>query len=170
MTKKIVYKFEPFITVYKENFKNKYQSRKNFHKIKLQDAVMVLLENEKGQILFLNEYRRGINKKTIGLPGGHVEVSEKPIHTIKRELLEETGYLAKEWKLLFKYTRNGTYHCGNDFIFIAKLSKKSSYKKKHENLPKKWIDRKKMLSMLKNNKFETAGMMATVALFLLFKK
>ena len=49
--KKIVYNHEPFITIYKENFKNKHQSRKNFHKIILQDAAMVILENEKNQIL-----------------------------------------------------------------------------------------------------------------------
>ena len=60
--KKIVYNYNPFITVYREDFKNKQQSRKNFHKIKLQNAAMVILKNEKNQILFLNEYRRGIKK------------------------------------------------------------------------------------------------------------
>tara|TARA_B110000037_G_C17109736_1_gene501347 strand:+ start:1503 stop:2015 length:513 start_codon:yes stop_codon:yes gene_type:complete len=170
MTKKIVYKYDPFITIFKENFKNKYQSRKNFHKIKLQDAVMVMLENDKGQILLLNEYRRGINKKTLGLPGGHIEFNEKPIFTIKRELLEETGYIAKEWKLLLKYTRHGTYHCGNDYIFKARLIKNPTNKKKNENLPKKWVDKKMMLSMLRNKKFETAGIIAVISFFLLFKK
>ena len=48
--KKIVYKYDPFITVYKENFKNEHQTRINFHKIKLQNAAMVILENEKGRI------------------------------------------------------------------------------------------------------------------------
>ena len=63
--KKIVYNFSPFIKIFKENFQNKYLSRKNFHQIKLQDATMVILENKKKQILFLNEYRRGIKKKII---------------------------------------------------------------------------------------------------------
>ena len=43
--KKIVYKFSPFIKVYREDFSNKYLSRKNFHNIKIQNAAMVILEN-----------------------------------------------------------------------------------------------------------------------------
>ena len=127
-TKKIVYNYDPFITVFKENFNNKYQLRKNFHKIKLQDAAMVILENEKNQILFLNEYRRGIKKESLGFPGGHIESGDEPLKTAKRELLEETGYIARNWKRLFKYTRHGTYHCGQDYIYTAKID---------SNLPKK---------------------------------
>lgn len=71
--KKIIYNYSPFIKIYRENFKNKYLSRKNFHQIKLQDAAMVILVNNKKQILFLNEYRRGIKQKSLGFPGGHIE-------------------------------------------------------------------------------------------------
>ena len=76
--KKIVYNHEPFITIYKENFKNKHQSRKNFHKIILQDAAMVILENEKNQILFLDEYRRGIKKNLLGFQGGILSLEKNP--------------------------------------------------------------------------------------------
>lgn len=60
---KLVYQYNPFIKVYKENFKNKFLSRKNFHKILLQNAAIVILKDKKNKILFLNEYRRGIKKK-----------------------------------------------------------------------------------------------------------
>ena len=169
-TKKIVYKYDPFITVYKENFNNKYQSRKNFHKIKLQNAVMVILENEKKQILFLNEYRRGINKESLGFPGGHIETGEKPLETIKRELLEETGYLAKNWKMLFRYTRHGTYNCGQDYVYTAKIDNNSPKSIKNENLKKKWLNRKAILALLTNNKFKTAGIIASVSFYFIKKR
>ena len=169
-TKKIVYNYDPFITVFKENFNNKYQLRKNFHKIKLQDAAMVILENEKNQILFLDEYRRGIKKKSLGFPGGHIESGEKPLETVKRELLEETGYLAKNWKMLFRYTRHGTYNCGQDYVYTAKIDNNSLKRIKNENLKKKWLNKKAILALLANNKFETAGIIASVSFYFIKKR
>ena len=168
--KEIVYKFDPFITVYKENFKNRYQTRKNFHRIALQDATMVILENEKNQILFLDEYRRGIKKKSLGFPGGHIESGEKPLETVKRELLEETGYLAKNWKMLFRYTRHGTYNCGQDYVYTAKIDNNSLKRIKNENLKKKWLNKKAILALLANNKFETAGIIASVSFYFIKKR
>ena len=167
--KQIVYRYDPFIKVYKENFNNKYLSRNNFHNIKIQDAAMVMLENDKNEILFLNEYRRGLKKMSLGLPGGHIEKNEKPISTIKRELLEETGHYATSWKLLLEYTMHGTYELGKDYFFTAKLVKKNT-NNKSENIQKKWLNKKKMLYMLNNKKFETAGIIAAVSYYLLFKK
>ena len=169
-TKKIVYNYDPFITVFKENFNNKYQLRKNFHKIKLQDAAMVILENEKNQILFLDEYRRGIKKKSLGFPGGHIESGEKPLETVKRELLEETGYLAKNWKMLFRYTRHGTYNCGQDYVYTAKIDNNYLKSIKNENLKKKWLNKKAILALLTNNKFKTAGIIASVSFYFIKKR
>ena len=167
--KQIVYKYDPFIKIYRENFNNKYLTRNNFHNIKIQDAAMVMLENDKNEILFLNEYRRGLKKMSLGLPGGHIEKNEKPISTIKRELLEETGHYATSWKLLLKYTMHGTYELGKDYFFTAKLVEKNT-NNKSENIQKKWLNKKKMLYMLNNKKFETAGIIAAVSYYLLFKK
>ena len=136
---KIVYKYPPFVTVYKKNINNKFFKKKNFHKILLQNSAMIILVNDKNQILFLNEYRPGIKKKTLGFPGGHIEKGESALKSAKRELLEETGYIAKKWKLLFKYTRHGTYNCGQDFVFIAKVDKIIKGKN-IENAQKKWLN------------------------------
>lgn len=167
--KKIIYKYEPFIKLYKENFKNRYQSRKDFHQIKLQNAAMVILLNQKNQVLFLNEYRRGIKKKSLGFPGGHIEKGETALKTVKRELLEETGCKGKKWKLLFKYTRHGTYDCGQDFVFIAKLDRivKSSNK---ENTQKKWLNIVKIRELLEKNKFKTVGIIASVLYYIYLNK
>tara|TARA_B100000795_G_C22754952_1_gene421090 strand:- start:781 stop:1293 length:513 start_codon:yes stop_codon:yes gene_type:complete len=166
--KVIVYNYDPYITVYKENFKNKYQSRKDFHNVKLPNGTMVILENNNNEILFLDEYRRGILRKSLGFPGGNIEPGEKPLNAIKRELLEETGYSAKKWKLLFKYTRHGTYNCGEDYVYTAKIT--SNTIKKSENLKKKWLNKKKIISLLYNNKFKTVGIIATISFYLLKEK
>jgi ADP-ribose pyrophosphatase YjhB (NUDIX family) len=168
LTKKIVYQFKPFIKVISESYKNKYESRKNFHQIYLQNSAMVIVQDSKNRVLFLNEYRRGLNKLSLGFPGGNIEKKEKPIQAVKRELLEETGLVARNWKLLFTYSRHGTYNCGKDFVFFATNIKKLN-KKKEENSQKKWMNRKQMIKNLNGNKFETSGVLSAV-LFYLFKK
>lgn len=165
--KKVVYKYSPYITIYKENFKNKYQSVKNFHNIKTLNASTVILENNKNQILLLNEYRRGLKKKTLGLPGGQIDNNEKPLITIKRELLEETGYHGCGWKLLLEYTVHGSYGVGKDYVFTAKIKSKSH--KNYEDIQKKWVNKKKLYYLLKNKRIETAGGIAALSYYLLFK-
>jgi len=169
LTKKIVYQFKPFIKIIKEDYQNKYESKKDFHQIYLQDSTMVILQNSSGKILFLNEYRRGLKKLSLGFPGGNIEKKEKPIETIKRELLEETGFLAKSWKLLFTYSRHGTYNCGKDYIFFAKNIKKSYSKNKIEDIEKIWMSKKEMIIHLNKSKFDTSGVISAV-LYYLFKK
>tara|TARA_X000000368_G_C22853030_1_gene633010 strand:- start:306 stop:818 length:513 start_codon:yes stop_codon:yes gene_type:complete len=164
--KKKVYQYSPYITVFRENFSNKFLNRKNFHHIILQDAAMVILENSKKEILFLNEYRRGIGKKTLGFPGGHLDKNEKPLNAVKRELFEETGLVASNWKLLFSYVRSGTYYCGKDYVFKAKLKTKDK-NRIEENIEKKWLDKKEIVNKLKKNKFETAGILASVMFYIL---
>ena len=96
MTKKIVYQFKPFIKVIKENYQNRYESRKDFHQIYLQNSAMVIVQDKDNRVLFLNEYRRGLKKLSLGFPGGNIEKKEKPIQAVKRELLEETKWFNKK--------------------------------------------------------------------------
>ena len=166
-SKKKVYEYSPYITVFRENVSNRHLKRKNFHKIILQDAAMVILENNKKEILFLNEYRRGIKKKTLGFPGGHIDKNENPLSAVKRELFEETGFKAKNWKLLFSYTRSGTYFCGKDYIFTAMIKNKINNYKVEEKIQKKWLNKKQIIKKLKEKKFKTAGIIATVMFYVL---
>lgn len=169
MTKKIVYQFKPFIKVIKENYQNRYESRKDFHQIYLQNSAMVIVQDKDNRVLFLNEYRRGLKKLSLGFPGGNIEKKEKPIQAVKRELLEETGLVAKDWKLLFQYSRHGTYNCGEDYVFFARNIKKKRLKKKIEKIEKKWFNKKQIIQNLNKGKFETSGVLSAV-LFYLFKK
>ena len=63
---KLVYKFYDFIKIYKYNLKNKFINVKDFHYIKLNNAAMVLCENNKKMVgkcdlrmfkLFLKMYK-----------------------------------------------------------------------------------------------------------------
>ena len=125
---------------------------------------MVILENSKKKVLFLNEYRRGIRQKSLGSPGGHIEKKENPLDCVKRELYEETGQKAKNWKLLFSYVRHGTYYCGKDYIYSAKVIKNKT-KSKFKKIQLKGLNIEDIIKNLEKNKFKTAGIIASILFY-----
>jgi len=64
------------------------------------DSVSVLLTNEENHILLIKQFRPGPEKIIYELPGGTVEPELTPLANAKKELFEETGYKAKNYKLL----------------------------------------------------------------------
>ena len=80
-------------------------------------AVFAVTENQK--IMVLRCYRHAIGEVTLTMPGGMIEEEESPLEGIQREFLEETGYIAKEWKQLGTFIGNSTRGCGTYHLFFA---------------------------------------------------
>ncbi|HEU5121429.1 MAG TPA: NUDIX hydrolase [Candidatus Saccharimonadales bacterium] len=83
------------------------------------DAVFVVALDKDNQIYLIGLYRYPTNMYSLEIPAGGSD-GEDPLIAAKRELQEETGLAAKEWKLLGKLqSANGFL---NEFahIFLAK--------------------------------------------------
>jgi len=63
-------------------------------------AVMIVPLLEGGRVLLERQFRYPHQREFIELPAGKLEPGEPPLETAKRELLEETGYVAAEWRRL----------------------------------------------------------------------
>lgn len=58
-------------------------------------AVLALLDN--GNLVMERQYRYGPGREFFEIPAGKIDHGEDILVTGKRELLEETGYVASEW-------------------------------------------------------------------------
>lgn len=62
-------------------------------------AMMIpLLPN--GNVVMVHQYRHAVKQVFLEFPAGKRDHGEDSILTAQRELLEETGYIAKNWKFL----------------------------------------------------------------------
>ncbi len=73
-------------------------STQTFEKIERPDTVIVIPVMDDGTILLTEEEQPG-REKYFSSPGGRIDREENVLEAAKRELLEETGYEAKEYIL-----------------------------------------------------------------------
>lgn len=67
------------------------------------EAVMALVENDSGQILFVQVNRYPTLSNEWELPAGSIEAGETPVEAARREVLEEGGYHTSGHKVLYTY-------------------------------------------------------------------
>ena len=91
---------------------------KIFEKIKRADTAAVVPITEDGKFILAKQVQPGI-QPFIGLVGGRLDEGEEPLDAAKRELLEETGYAAREW-LLFDSVQPVSKIDWAVYTFIAK--------------------------------------------------
>jgi ADP-ribose pyrophosphatase len=58
-------------------------------------AMLALLDN--GNLVMERQFRYPLHREFIELPAGKIDNGEDILNTAQRELLEETGYVAREW-------------------------------------------------------------------------
>ncbi len=65
-----------------------------------QGAAIILALWDDYDVLLEHQFRYPVGQHFLELPAGKIEPGEPPLETARRELLEETGYVAEHWRHL----------------------------------------------------------------------
>lgn len=82
-------------------------------------AVVILPILGDGRIVLIRQARVAVDADLIELPAGTLEPNELPISTARRELIEETGYIAKTISLVMSFYTSPGFMKEEMFLFKA---------------------------------------------------
>jgi len=111
---------QPWLEVFKETIElPDGRTVDDFYSIDMQDFVVVVAVTSANEVVVESLYRHGAGMVTYSMPAGYVQPGEKPLDAAKRELREETGYEASNWRRLGRFIVDGNRGCGWCSCFLA---------------------------------------------------
>lgn len=83
-------------------------------------AVMIVPLLDSGELVMERQYRYVLGRHCLEFPAGKIDPGEEPLATGRRELLEETGYVAREWIYLTTIHPTVAYSTERILVYLAR--------------------------------------------------
>ncbi len=130
-----------------------------YYVIEYCDWVQVAAFDAQMRILINYEYRHGHRKIRPQLPGGRVDhAGESPLVTIKRELLEETGYTSDRFEKVGEFSPNTATHTNQVHCYLANDIRKIAEPQLDdgEEIESELIEINELIKYIDNGEFDQA--------------
>lgn len=135
-----------------------------YARIEIPDSAAVIPIDDQGAIVMIWNYRYPAKKKFLEVPAGHIEEHESPEDAARRELAEETGFVARRLVELGWYYPS-TRSNQKAFVFLAKHLKAGKISRDAtENQMVVKVPRERALKMLRGGGIRSAHTIAALAL------
>jgi ADP-ribose pyrophosphatase len=133
------------------------------------DYVNVVAITDDARFVCFRQTKYGIAGVSLAPIGGYIEPGEDPRATAQRELLEETGYLAREWISLGVFRNDGNRGCGIANLFLARGAHRVQ-ERRADDLEEQellLLTRDQVARALRDGEFKIASWALAIALALL---
>ncbi len=91
-----------------------------YHVVEYPDWACALALTDDGDAVLVEQYRYGVGRALLELPAGMIDPGEDPEVAARRELLEETGYGARQWDALGRLAVEPGRHTNYGHLFVAR--------------------------------------------------
>jgi 8-oxo-dGTP pyrophosphatase MutT (NUDIX family) len=95
------------------------ERRKEALVVRAPDWINVIPVLDDGQVVLIRQWRYGIGAPCLEIPGGLIDPGEQPVEAASRELEEETGYRAGQWRRLGSTHPNPAFLSNRLTTFLA---------------------------------------------------
>jgi 8-oxo-dGTP pyrophosphatase MutT (NUDIX family) len=126
-------------------------------------AVGVIPMDENGNIWLVGQYRFTLDQYSWEIPEGGGKMEEEPLEAAKRELLEETGLVAREWTKIMTMHLSNSVSDEEAIIFLARgLDQKQPQPEETEQLQVRKISFEEAERMVEEEKITDSMSVAAI--------
>jgi len=112
-------------------------------------AVGAVVLDHADRVLLVGQYRYTLGRYSWEIPEGGSPLDEDPLQGVERELAEETGYVASEWRELIRFTVSNSVTDEEAVMFVAtQLEEGTASPEPTEELAIRWVPFAEALAMV----------------------
>ena len=89
------------------------------------DAVVIVPRTKAGKVVLVRQIRPAVNEELLELPAGGIEKDEDPLQAARRELAEETGYVAADMRLISSFYPSPGITTERMYMYLAEVGEQS---------------------------------------------
>lgn len=112
-------------------------------------AVGVVAVDESDRVLLVGQHRYALDAYSWEIPEGGVPFDEDPLDGAQRELVEETGYVAQDWREILRLELSNSVSDERGVVFLARhLQAGDARPDGTEDLVVRWVPFSEALAMI----------------------